>query len=323
MTEKKILLKKKGITLKGKALFAMLIMVSSALIVTGSAWSFRDPKPYLAVQVGDIEQNSCESPWDEFTEFTAPPYEIDYTAGDCPNQFPQKTAKYCSGVPNEVNIHFTCDMERGGIVKFRWSPGYNGHEVLKFYLDGRQVKVIRDKGGHDPNEYCTHKMSEFKFRLPKDRLGEVEHTLTILHHRGNGGLWDWLQIWQYKPLPKSNHQYTIKLKNPLACSDGFVPGKPINIKFQVFECNKMRWVHDESVTLKVFVEGEGCVYKAKYGGTGNWGDITIKDPPGSNWNYPKSKNGLYSTVWQTQPDWAEKDFWIKLVFDNGYTATFK
>ena len=75
MRKSKLNIKNSGLTLKGSAILAMFIMVASALIVTGSGWSFRDPNPTLAVQVGDIEPDSSSCPWDEFTLFRAPPYE--------------------------------------------------------------------------------------------------------------------------------------------------------------------------------------------------------------------------------------------------------
>lgn len=302
--------------MKTKAILAMFIMVASALIVTGSAWSFRDPNPYLAVQVGDIEPSPQSSPWDEFTLYKAPPYERDYYEGQCPNKFPQKTAPYCRGFPNKVNIHFTCDMEQGGILKFRWTPGYRGMEKIKIYLDGRLIKTYRDRGGHDPSQYCSYKYYEHEKRLPKDTLGEVEHVLTIYHDRGNGGLWDWIQIWQYKPLPKSDHTYTIKWLEPLQTHDGFKPGQKINIKFWVLQCYRFTWVHDESIHLWVEIDGS-IVYEAWYGHDSQGGcGVKIKDPPRAR------GRGVYKAQWQTESWMAEKEFSIGIEFSNGFKAVF-
>ena len=302
--------------MKGSAILAMFIMVASALIVTGSGWSFRDPNPTLAVQVGDIEPDSSSCPWDEFTLFRAPPYERNYYDGQSPNKFPAKTAPYCQGFPNVVNIHFTANFEQGGILKFRWTPGYNGNEKIKVYLDGRQIKVWRDRGGHDTNEYCTFKMVEHQKKLPKDILGETQHVLIILHDRGNGGLWDWIQIWDYNPLPKSDHTYTIKWLEPLQTHDGFKAGQKINIKFWVLQCTKFTWVHDESIHL--WVEMDGCiVYEAWYGSDSQGGNgISIKDPRSAR------GKGNYKASWQTE-DWMDcMEFSIGVEFSNGYKAVF-
>ena len=319
---KRILLKNKREksilkNVKTSAILAVFVMVASALIVTGSGWSFRDPNPILKCQVGDIEPCPESNPWDEFTRFKAPPYERDYNCGDCPNQFPAKTAPYCKGFPNEVNIHFTADFEMGGKLKFRWTPGYNGNERIKLYLDGRQIKVYRDKGGHDNSQYCTYKYYEHEKRLPKDRLGETEHVLTILHDRGNGGLWDWIQIWQNKPLPKSDHTYTIKWLEPLQTHDGFKAGQKLNIKFWVLQCNKFRWVHDESIHLWVKIKGYGVVYQAWYGHDTQGGNgITINDPANP------SGRGKYKTQWQTE-EWMDcREFIIGIEFSNGFKAVF-
>lgn len=182
---------------KTKAIFAVFIMVASALIVSGSAWGYYGHKPKgkmkLAWQIGDVERSKRDCPWDEFGNFRAPPYTRTYRVGQCYNKFPRITAPYCQGRPSKVNIRFNTDMSKGGKFIFRYSPGYTGYEKIQVFYDGKLLKTFYDQGGHSSSNYCTYKMVKHTVKIPRD-CSDDEHVITIVHKGGDGALWDWLKL---------------------------------------------------------------------------------------------------------------------------------
>lgn len=185
-------------TVKMKAIFAVLVMVASALIVTGSAWGYGEqatPKYRLAWQIGDVESNPYCSPWDEFGLLKATPYKRNFRVGQDPSFFPRKTAPYCQGYPNQVNILFCTELFTEAIFTFRYSPGYTGFEVIEIYLDGVLLDTFCDTGGFDEFNFCTFKMVEHQIKVLCDPVDEKDHVLTILHKGGDGVFWDYIQLW--------------------------------------------------------------------------------------------------------------------------------
>ena len=186
---------------KTKVLLAVFIMVASALIVSGSAWG-RAPKPKKTLEtrwtIGDVESSKRESPWDEFGNIKAPPYERNFKVGQRDSKFPQRTGPYCQGYPNEVNIKFTQKLWDGGKFIFRFSPGYTGCEEIKILVDGKPLKTFCDEGGHKSGNYCTFKMVKHTVNIPARTFECDEHIITILHEGGDGALWDWLTLKTYE-----------------------------------------------------------------------------------------------------------------------------
>ena len=240
----KIVLKKKNNfgKIKTKAIFAVLIMAASALIVTGAAWSDGEDKVItptykLSWQIGDVEPHQYCSPWDEFSIIKATPYKMNFRVGMCNDLFPIKTAPHCQGSPNEINILFCAELTTESMFVFRYSPGYTGCELLEFYLDGEKIGEFCDEGGHDENNFCTFKMVEHKINLLCNPVDEKHHILTIVHKGGDGVFWDYIQLWQkhycleYCPCGNCvDTQCINSCTNPgccekeTDCSDVFVPG---------------------------------------------------------------------------------------------------
>lgn len=205
LTSKKEIVRKRksDSAIKTKAIFAVLIMVASVLIVSGSAWGKHQqqptPKLKLRWKIGDVETSKEESPWDEFGNFKAPKYTRKFTVGQPDCKFPKRTGPYCQGRPNKIDIKFTQKLWEGGKFIFRYSPGYTGCEKIKIYVDGELLKTFTDAGGHNSNQYCTHKMVKHTVVIPKYKFECEEHTITILHAGGDGALWDWLKLKTYEP----------------------------------------------------------------------------------------------------------------------------
>ena len=186
---------------KTKAIFAVLIMAASALIVSGSAWVDSDdeiimPTYKLAWQIGDVEQQPFFSPWDEFGIIKATPYKMNFRVGQCNDLFPTKTAPHCQGFPNRINILFCTELLTESYFVFRYSPGYSGCEVLEFYLDGEKIDEFCDQGGQDEFNFCTFKMVSNTIKLWCNPVDEGDHVLTIVHKGGDGVFWDYIQLWQ-------------------------------------------------------------------------------------------------------------------------------
>jgi hypothetical protein len=186
---------------KAKAVMAVFIMLASALIVSGSAWICCDddsatgvPTYRLAWQIGDVECNSYCSPWDEFGLIKATPYERNFRVGQAPELFPRKTAPHCQGYPNKVNIVFCTELFTEAIIKFRYSPGYSGCELIEIYLDGQLLDTFCDEGGFDANNFCTFKMVDHEITLLCNPVDQKHHVLTILHKCGDGAFWDYIQL---------------------------------------------------------------------------------------------------------------------------------
>ena len=191
--------------IKAKVLFAVIILFTSALIVSGSAYSYNKGKykdkynKKLAWQIGDIEDSKQDNPWDEFGNIKAKKpsqYSRNFKIGIHEDKkFPKKTAPYCNGRPNEIDIKFNRCFCNGGKLKFGYSPGLTGKEKIEFYLDGDLLKTISDKGGSKKSNYCSFKMKERHVKIPKKEcLGVHDHVITILHVEGDGAFWDWLRL---------------------------------------------------------------------------------------------------------------------------------
>ena len=188
--------------IKANVLLAVIILITSALIVSGSAYSYNKGKDKynkkLAWQIGDIEESKKDNPWDEFGNIEVKKesqYSRNFKIGKHDdNRFPKKTAPYCNGRPNEINIKFTLDLSKGGYFKFGYTPGATGTEIIKIFFDGELLKTFKDKGKYYKNNYCNFKMKEHKVKIPKTDCGEQKHVITILHEDGDGAFWDYLLL---------------------------------------------------------------------------------------------------------------------------------
>lgn len=181
-----------------KAMFAVFVMVASALIVSGSGWGYgndTEPRYRLVWQIGDVETSLFSSPWNEFGIIKATPYKINFRVGQSYSFFPVKTAPFCQGYPNKINILFCTDLATEGLFVFRYSPGYTSCEKIEVYLDGALLDTFYDIGGYNEDNFCTFKMVTHSIKIPCNPVDEKHHVLTILHKGGDGAFWDYIQLW--------------------------------------------------------------------------------------------------------------------------------